>query len=142
MKSTFLIVIFSCFLASCSLYTNTTFKNWTSNQSFKGNGGSVTQIGNFEYWEHGAPEKEFKIIGIIEQNSRDSTGARILLGDYNKNEIIKHIEGSNGDGVIELDEDRYLSGINATPNYSNNTGFDINSNFRTVKQLAVFKYLK
>ena len=89
-----------------------------------------------EFWEHGAPDKNFIILGFIEQTSSIHP---ILISSHNRNEIIKYITESGGDGAILISRDQLIAGYQSTPNYGTGT-YDLKPKVTTKKVLAVFKY--
>ena len=91
--------IFLVLLTSCA----TTVKPWTGDKIYTGEGGSMRLVEGVEVWDHGAPDRQFRVVGIIETATYHQSGA---IGMYNAMNIDKRIavkaKDLNADAVIPL----------------------------------------
>ena len=95
------ILAVSLLMTSCA---TTTFKPWSNNSVYQGTGGSVRNVDGIDIWEHGAPDRPYQIIGIIDSGTPITGGAFLLYNlatmDYN---IIATAKEHGADGIIIIE---------------------------------------
>jgi hypothetical protein len=63
-------------LVSCaSMVTQTQFKEYYGADVVQGTGGTKRTLDGIDIWENGAPNRRFKILGVIEDNVLENRGA-------------------------------------------------------------------
>lgn len=118
--------------------TETSFKAWRGDQTFKGKGGTLETFEGVEFWGSGEPPEEYEVVGIISQNKSDGTLDDLMFGEFNRRQIIDIVKREGGDGVVELKSGRFVSGyrvneyspVPVAPEYSKST------------VMAVFRYIR
>lgn len=140
MKRIFLVTLCSGLLVSCGLYTRTEFKPWTNSAPQIGQGGTMSSFNGFEYWQYGAPDRPFRILGVMEQSRPGGIGGQILFEQHNQEELQRQLALLGANGIIEVDRRESLSGLSMSRNYGTG-GYDIQSHSRVNKVLVAFKYL-
>lgn len=131
-------------LSGCStlIGTKTEYKPWNSTETYNGKGGALEVHEGVELWEHGSPEKQFKIIGIISQSNKKGSGLLSSTVDkHNRMEIIKLVKQHNGDGVIYVNKEVLASGQKINTIHIETTGqIYSETTYRENSTLSVFKY--
>lgn len=110
--------------ASCS---TTTFTEWSGASVIHGSGGTVRRVGGIDFWEVGEPDRDYAIIGVINDSRRDhwlTPGSDSAIAEVAK----KH----GGDAVVFASRDKELVSIN-------NNG---NARHQLLSRVVVVKYVK
>ena len=147
------------FLTGCAVYTQTNFSEWRGGGAYVGQGGAVKTKDGIEIWTHGAPDKPFEVIGLIEQNHYDNNSVMSTVAGMNlEGEIVAKVKESGGDGIAYITRDTQITGYTTTGqaygsgtgsyNYGSYSGSaavwsmaQSNANTRTNVVVIVFKYL-
>lgn len=130
-------------VAGCAaiIGTETSFTPWRGEQLYKGVGGAVEVIGGVEFWKVGEPDRPYKIIGLITQkNSADSLD-KMLFGEFNRKQIAKIINNNEGDGVVTLKSDRFVSGYTTQMPINEYGSITTSPEYAEASVLAVFQYV-
>jgi len=121
--------------------TSTEFKAWRGDEVYKGKGGAVEIHDGVEFWEHGEPNKPYKVIGLVSQTKKASLGHEMLFGDFNQREIIEIVHRENGDGVVALKSHRFVSGYSTQLPVNEYGSAHTSAEYSEASVLAVFKYV-
>lgn len=126
-------------LSGCAtvIGTDTSFKAWRGDQTFKGKGGTLEVFEGVEFWGSGEPPKEYEVIGVISQQKSDGTLDDLMFGKFNRQQIIDIVRREGGDGVVEVKNDRFVSGY-TTNQYS---PVAVSPEYSTSSVMAVFRYV-
>jgi len=143
MLNKFTIIITFIVLSGCAILidTKTEYKEWRGNKIYQGKGGAVETVQNLEFWEHGEPNKPYKIIGVITQSKKTGTSNEFLFGNFNQGEIIEIIQNNNGDGVITLSNQKYISGYSTSAPINEYAPATTSAEYSNKSILSVFKYV-
>ncbi len=87
------IVLMAILVASCS---TTKFTPDRGEVAFEGTGGTVREVEGIDFWERGEPDREYQIIGSIE----DSRGEGLVSGSGKDADIARVARENGGDAVI------------------------------------------
>ena len=130
-------------LSGCAtvIGTNTEYKEWRGDNTFLGNGGAVEVVDNVEFWEQGEPNQPFKVIGLINQTKQASIGHGILFSDFNRDQILDIVKRENGDGVVTMNSQRFVSGYKTEMPMNQYGHAATSARYAEASVLAVFKYL-
>jgi hypothetical protein len=60
--------------------TETSYKSWVGDDVYQGKGGAVEVVNGVEIWEHGEPNKPYKVIGLITQSKSDDSVNQLIFG--------------------------------------------------------------
>jgi hypothetical protein len=72
----FVALVASSVLVSCaSMVSNTKYSTFYGPESFQGTGGTKHTVDGVDIWDNGTPYGKFKILGIINDNVFENTGA-------------------------------------------------------------------
>lgn len=97
--------------------TSTTYKEYVGGREVKGQGGTRELIEGVEVWENGAPNRPFRVIGIID----DHRGGGVIPRMSRLSDIAKKTKEAGGDAVIVYQEGSEIAGF-ISDSYSSTTG--------------------
>jgi hypothetical protein len=67
------LLVTTVLLCGCS---STKFTEYHGSEVFQGKGGTMRSVDDIDFWEHGDPDRKYRILGIIEE----SPGHRLPFG--------------------------------------------------------------
>ena len=95
------ILAVSLLMTGCA---TTTFKPWSNDSVYQGTGGSVRNVDGIDIWEHGAPDRPYQIIGIIDSGTPITGGAFLLYNLVSMDSNILATAKEHGaDGIIIIE---------------------------------------
>lgn len=121
--------------------TSTEFKAWRGDYIYQGKGGAVEVHNGVEFWEHGEPNKAYKVIGLVAQTKKSSLGHEMLFGDFNRGKIVKIVLREKGDGVVLMRSQNYVSGYSTNMPGNQYGSATTTAEYSEASVLAVFKYV-
>lgn len=111
---TFLAVCLATLLSACA---STTYKEYVGGREVTGQGGTREMIEGVEVWENGAPNRPFRVIGIID----DQRGGGVIPRMSRLSDIAKRTKEAGGDAAIIYQEGSEIAGF-ISNSYSSTTG--------------------
>lgn len=104
MKKSLLVAILATLtLAAC---TSIDYREYSAaNNQYIGQGGSFQTVDSMQIWTTGAPERPFKIIGMIDAQIQDGWGADSMMASA----VVAEAKKRGGDAVI-VDSRDYIQG--------------------------------
>jgi len=121
LPSIFLLPVF--LVASCS----TRFTEYRGPNVVKGTGGTVRVVKGVDFWENGTPDRSYRILGVIDQRTRERSISH-ALGD---NSIAAEAKEHGGDAVILMETNRFPRRLNS----SGNIDYEVSRKVMVVKYL-------
>lgn len=121
--------------------TETSYKPWVGDDVYQGKGGAVEVVNGVEIWEHGEPNKPYKVIGLITQSKSDDSVNQLLFGKYSQQQITDIVTKEGGDGVVVMSSKQFVSGYTTQMPMNQ---FDVartSPDYSTASVLAVFRYV-
>ena len=136
-------VLASVLCASCAVIPSTTFTEFRGADTMTGTGGTVRTVDGIDFWETGTPNRNYRILGVIDDSRTDAPLMKLLNKD---GAIARVAKEHGGDAVVMLDASRTLKG------YTANTAAYVSGNtitgtttgqaqYRVGTKLYVVKYL-
>ena len=149
MRNSWIILSFTALFVYCGcaalVGTETSFQQWRGSKIYQGDGGAVETVDGIEFWSAGEPDRPYRIVGYITQSRSDDPLDKIILGTFNRHEIIGYVKNNGGDGVISVGSSRYVSGYKEdTPPMDkefNTIPRSISTEYSVSSKLVVFKYV-
>jgi hypothetical protein len=93
-------------------------------------------------WEHGEPDKPYKVIGIIAQSKSSDLGKNLLFGSYSQKLITGIVIREKGHGVIVMSSKRFISGYTTDMPMTQYGTATTSPEYSKVSTLAVFRYVE
>jgi hypothetical protein len=121
--------------------TETSFTPWRGEQLFKGTGGAVEVIDGVEFWKAGEPDRQYKVVGLISQRKSDDTLDKMLFGEFNRKQVSDLVKANNGDGVVTLKSQRFVSGYSTQMPINQYGSANTSPEYAEASVLAVFRYV-
>lgn len=121
--------------------TETSFIPWRGEQLYKGTGGAVEVVDGIEFWKAGEPGRPYKIVGIISQSKSDDTLNKMLFGEYNRKQVTELVKANNGDGVVTVKSQRFVSGYTTQMPVNQYGSATTSPEYAEASILAVFRYV-
>lgn len=95
----FALMVFS--LTSC--ISTSSFQKWQGPSEFVGQGGISRTVDGITIWQHGTPDRKFKLLGIVDSKVLSDPVAVVLFGDsWSDNALIAEAKRQGGNGIISL----------------------------------------
>lgn len=140
------ILVFSVVMVSfigCAAVTGTqtSFKAWSGDKIYKGEGGAFEVVNGVEFWEHGEPNRPYKIVGIITQSKSEDSVNKLLFGSYSQKQITEIVRHENGDGVVVASSKRFVSGYTTHMPMNEYDTARTSADYSKASVLAVFRYV-
>lgn len=137
------LYIAALILSGCAtvIGTETSFTPWRGEQQFKGTGGAVEEIDGVEFWKAGDPERSYEVIGLITQRKSDDTLNKIMFDEFNRQQVVELVKKNNGDGVVTLKSERFVSGYTTTMPINQYGSATTSPDYAKASVLAVFRYV-
>jgi hypothetical protein len=121
--------------------TETSFTPWRGEQLYKGSGGAVEVVDGVEFWKAGEPERPYKVVGLISQRKSDGTLDKMLFGEFNRKQVADLIKANNGDGVVTVKSQRFVSGYTTQMPVNQYGSANTSPDYAEASVLAVFRYV-
>ncbi|MDA1278284.1 MAG: hypothetical protein O2960_30185 [Verrucomicrobia bacterium] len=150
-------------LIGCAAFTKTTFSEYRGPSEFQGQGGTVRKVDDIDVWETGAPNRKYRVLGIIQQSHYDNHSlVSVIAGASKDSAIVKEAKKQGGDAIIVLGSSSaitgystagsihgsqtgslsgYGSGSSYSGTYRGSLSAQTRANTQTEKSIAVIKYL-
>src|SRR5580698_5513037 len=109
MTKSLLVCLCACLmsvLAACSS-TITTYKEYVGGRIVTADGGTRETIEGIEVWENGAPNRPFRVVGIVD----DDRASGKIPRRHRLSDIAKKAKEAGGDAVVIYKEDSTLARI-------------------------------
>jgi len=111
-------LISSLVLASCAVYSHSTFSRWSGPAIFRGTGGTVRSVNGIDIWANGAPDRRFRLLGFLEQaNLNDDSALAILANVTSDQSLVADAKKAGGDAIILVSANTQFLGYNASIDY-------------------------
>jgi len=103
------------FVAGCA--TNTV-KPWSSSEVRQGKGGSVRNVDGIDIWEHGEPDRPYKIIAVIERSAPFVPGVALLIyhAATMESALVSAAKEQGGDGIVVVESKSSYLGQSSSGN--------------------------
>jgi len=143
-------LISSLVLASCAVYSHSTFSRWSGPAIFRGTGGTVRSVNGIDIWANGAPDRRFRLLGFLEQaNLNDDSALAILANVTSDQSLVADAKKAGGDAIILVSANTQFLGYNASIDYgaayagpySGQYPWQVHPMTSANRQVAVIKYL-
>lgn len=112
-----LVVLGSVALGTLSGCASTQYSTYEGGGIQQGTGGTKTTVNGIDIWKDGTPPRRFKILGIIDDERRDSLLG--MMGYYQ--DLAKKAKAAGGDAIILVGSADSFAGLyspNATTSYA------------------------
>jgi len=87
---------------------STEFKPYEArNNVFEGTGGTKVMVDGMEFWENGDPPRQYKVIGIID----DERHGGILSMSGLRGDVVQKAREAGGDAVVQLTNESQIAGF-------------------------------
>lgn len=87
---------------------STEFKPYEArNNVFEGTGGTKVIVDGMEFWENGDPPRQYKVLGIIDDERRGG----ILSMSGLRGDVVKKAREAGGDAVVQLTNESKIAGF-------------------------------
>lgn len=138
-----LLLVSALIFSGCAAVTGTetTYKSWRGDDIYQGKGGAVEVVNGVEIWEHGEPNKPYKVIGLITQSKSDDSVNKLLFGSYSQKQITDIVLREGGDGVVIMANKRFVSGYETHMPVNEYGSVRTSPDYSTASVLAVFQYV-
>ena len=98
-------------ITSCGVYQSTNYSEYRGDSITRGTGGTVKQVGGIDVWTTGTPNRQFKILGLVDQSyTNDNSAVSVLAGMGRSAKIAKLAKSKGGDAIIYMDNSTKLTG--------------------------------
>ncbi|MCX5835192.1 MAG: hypothetical protein NTV99_11935 [Deltaproteobacteria bacterium] len=78
-----------------------TFKPWSGAEVYEGKGGALRNVGGIDVWEHGEPDRPYRIIGIIDCGVPITGGVWLAISLLTTDsQVISAAKEKGADGII------------------------------------------
>lgn len=132
---TFIKIATVTFLLSGCMSTE--YSPYVGSEILHGTGGTVKQQDGIDVWENGTPPRNYRIIGIID----DERGDGIIPQASKMEHIAAKAKEHGGDAVVLLDRALEQRGSHTNIYMQQNYGYGTtNANYREHTKYAVIKY--
>jgi len=111
-------------------------------KSIKGKaGGAVEVVNGVEIWEHGEPNKPYKVIGLITQSKSEDSVNKLLFGSYSQKQVTDIVLREKGDGVVIVSSKKFVSGYTTHMPMNQYDTARTSADYSKASVLAVFQYI-